>query len=173
MHRIDRMRSRGSALWASLAWATRILSGDRVPSRASPVFFNTFLPVRRRTSSAAGATTERQCSLQGAELAPRREEQAGSEVGGRCTAQNALADCSSSQLALSQRRCARAVRCFTLCAGNFPSRAPLSALATNAATQPLLVALCGGAAGFDRTHPPTTCLQAPGDIRTLGAPRER
>ena len=64
MHRIDRMRSRGSALWASLAWATRILSGDRVPSRASPVFFNTFLPVRRRTSSAAGATTERQCSLQ-------------------------------------------------------------------------------------------------------------
>ena len=123
MHRIDRMRSRGSALWASLAWATRILSGDRVPSRASPVFFNTFLPVRRRTSSAAGATTERQCSLQGAELAPRREEQAGSEVGGRCTPQNALADCSSSQLALWQRRCARAVRCFTLCAGNVRARA--------------------------------------------------
>ena len=94
-----------------------------MPSRASPVFFNTFLPVRRRTSSAAGATTERQCSLQGAELAPRREEQTGSEVGGRCTPQNALADCSSSQLALSQRRCARAVRCFTLCAGNVRARA--------------------------------------------------
>ena len=35
------------------------------------------------------------------------------------------------------------------------ARAPLSALATNAAMQPLLVALCGGAAGFDRTHPPS------------------
>ena len=105
--------------------------------------------------AAAPSAGHRRCSRDtapepGAELAPRREEQAGSEVGGRCTPQNALADCSSSQLAPWQRRCARAVRCFTLCAGNFPSRAPLSALATNAATQPLLVALCGGAAGFDR-----------------------
>ena len=49
------------------------------------------------------------------------------------------------------------------------ARAPLSALATNAAMQPLLVALCGGAAGFDRTHPPTTCLRAPEDIRTRTA----
>ena len=85
--------------------------------------FSTPFVVRRRKSSAAGAATERQRSLQGAELAPRREEQAGSEVGGRCTPQNALADCSSSQLALWQRRCARAVRCFTLCAGNVRARA--------------------------------------------------
>ena len=129
--------------------------------------FSTPFVVHRRKSSAAGAATEWQRSLQGAELAPRREAQAGSEVGGRCRATRTPTHppTASSRLVAEDRRCPPP----RPSADNLRARAAGALATTAAAMQPPLAVLCGGAAGFDRTHPPTTCLRAP--LRRLEADR--
>jgi hypothetical protein len=118
--------------------------------------FSTPFVVRRRKSSAAGAATEWQRSLQGAELAPQREAQAGSEVGGRCRATRTPTHppTASSRLVAEDRRCPPP----RPSADNLRARAAGALATTAAAMQPPLAVLCGGAAGFDRTSSSTVAV---------------